>query len=456
MAPKFRWNLSTAEAQVKAILGLGALLIYAVVRVAINAFYDRLGLTAEMVGIGQAEILGRAALYAGFFAVVALPIALALSLAFLKVLPGLGTSQDRQWSWAIPLSLLFVFPGALVLLDSLSSLLRRRANVSSSVSFSWQLGLFAIAWLYLVVVAGRLAWLKIEPKPRFVDGRDVGDRQFRNRWALVVTSLVSLPAFVLIVEWNIELRGPLRTPVIQLLAALGHPERRWIYGFISLIWLALVVLVTRLASQASQPKLNADATISLIANPGTIAALGLMALTALLLAQMHGEYLAAQVERGRPVKASRFGMVTVRADRVCLSWPDKATGELAAQDSKRPYRQLTGPYMLLGQSSDRIFVHDFLDRSITERSTSFRAAGQLLQIPKGSVIIARVQPIVYRGDEPRPPDLIDFSDLIDFRDAIGRDIDRLGEGYFTGVLRGAQTMLIEKCSSLNSSMFPSS
>src|SRR5947208_10537788 len=81
--------LRTLASDYKAFASLVGLLIYGVVRVAYDAFYSRLGVFPEAVGLSETTILGRAVLY------------LALTVSVTAIFVGLwllavGTSLERR------------------------------------------------------------------------------------------------------------------------------------------------------------------------------------------------------------------------------------------------------------------------------------------------------------------------------------------------------------------------
>jgi hypothetical protein len=62
-APRRTGFLRALLSDYRAFAGLIGLLIYGVVRVAYDSYYTRLGVFPEAVGLSEATILGRAALY---------------------------------------------------------------------------------------------------------------------------------------------------------------------------------------------------------------------------------------------------------------------------------------------------------------------------------------------------------------------------------------------------------
>ena len=72
--PKRRTDWVALASSAPAVLGFLGLIVYAVVRVGHDAFYARFGVTAEEVGLSQATILGRAALYFVFFLTAAIAL----------------------------------------------------------------------------------------------------------------------------------------------------------------------------------------------------------------------------------------------------------------------------------------------------------------------------------------------------------------------------------------------
>ena len=78
-----------------AVLGFLGLIVYAVVRVGHDAFYARFGVTAEEVGLSQATILGRAALYFVFFLTAAIAL-LGVAAVIARPTATIGTVRSKN------------------------------------------------------------------------------------------------------------------------------------------------------------------------------------------------------------------------------------------------------------------------------------------------------------------------------------------------------------------------
>jgi hypothetical protein len=174
--------------------------------------------------------------------------------------------------------------------------------------------------------------------------------------------------------------------------------------------------------------------------PSTIAALGLAAFTTLLLAQVAGEYLATKVQDGETVEGSRYGLLSVRADHICLSWP-RQSGMQQAQDaqkadpSQRPYRKLTGPFIYLGKSGDDLVLYDFLRLTAgDEWLNQGEGPGGLLRIPKGNSIVTQV---ALPGR--------DLETVTSLRNSFSVDVQGAN---------AARQRLANQCSEVNAEMFP--
>jgi hypothetical protein len=174
MTTQNRWDFEKIDTLVKVALGLGAVLVYGVVRVTVNAFYDKLGLTAETVGIGQAEILGRSALYLAFFAVVAVPTAFAASFVLSRFLPkSIRGDETIRMQWSTLLLLMLSFPAVLIFIPDFASFLRRGLSPASYemalLPHLWRalplsLVLFAATWLWITLLVLNRLWTAVDSK----------------------------------------------------------------------------------------------------------------------------------------------------------------------------------------------------------------------------------------------------------------------------------------------------
>ena len=93
--PKRRTDWVALASSAPAVLGFLGLIVYAVVRVGHDAFYARFGVTAEEVGLSQATILGRAALYFVFFLTAAIAL-LGVAAMIARPTTAIGTVHRKK------------------------------------------------------------------------------------------------------------------------------------------------------------------------------------------------------------------------------------------------------------------------------------------------------------------------------------------------------------------------
>jgi hypothetical protein len=171
----FRGLLAWVWKEGKSLVALAAVLVYAVTRFAHDTFYARLGLTPEAVGLTEATILARAALY---FSVSLVRVLVLFGLCWAIVSLFRRTSVLR--SWRVPqenipllhgllaalLMILIVLPGILVLSDKkplqwlgygyifdflTSSMLRGFLSLSSWI-------MVCLLIVYLIVITSRKSY----------------------------------------------------------------------------------------------------------------------------------------------------------------------------------------------------------------------------------------------------------------------------------------------------------
>jgi len=209
--------------QGKPLLAAAALVIYGVVRVAIDTFYRTLGVSADQVGLTEAQILGKSALY--FIGSVAIVFAIAgiwispmlwyLERHALKQNRTLA-AQPRFFLALAPLLFLFVTPALLLGLapNFVNFLLARPVRILAALV---ALGSLLLASLLIAWVSGEVSTL--------------GIRTFRIRaWAevllLTIVAVLASVSFFLAHERGVDLASSVREGKavhVALLSASADP-----------------------------------------------------------------------------------------------------------------------------------------------------------------------------------------------------------------------------------------
>jgi hypothetical protein len=430
-----------------AVLGFLGLIVYAVVRVGHDAFYARFGVTAEEVGLSQATILGRAALYFVFFltaaiallgvaAVIARPTAAMgavrrkkneeggsepesgafwarVGVGFLVLVAGLAgvIVAGLESSWPLALAISLVIPLALV--ASRAGRLSKGHRAAVGLLF----GLLA-AW------SAAVAFLVANRGPESSPG--AGSFSAPSRWLLFAfcALAVALASVSLLRQFETNSTGAEggRTE-----GDGTESERQQIYrtmlSLLALLPLALAFFapgVARFVTDASDRTAAAVAMWAVLfgfvilgfqALPGSkpderasvvdilliVSLASVFAGTALYLASLRGLDLANQVLAGNRLTQSGFGMFSVRADIVCL---ESLNGSNAAKGLPE------APVIYLGQSANNELVLFDLERREEVRAREeevdkrniFAPQRVPLRIPAADVMV-RVANLVNRYEK---------------------------------------------------------
>ena len=340
MREVIRWVLHKG----KGALALVALVVYGVVRVQIGAFYYRLGVTPQDVGLSELAILGRAAFY--FVAVAAVivlfgalwvrtmldliddPLALVRRMLGFADAAGdrrtgdspTGDSPTRV-AWAV-----FSF---LVSLPLLAYLL---APGSLSISGSGRPGLFPLAalsmWALLLLAVADFA---LRSAGRYSARRSLLIGSLTITCYVVTALLLTSPQFVRV------------TGLVLLTLASGCAvvvaARCWYLIAEPRQALTSSLLHARAMQQRRRAHRPSTAVVAAIA--------GYVVLMSLVLAFIKGYSAAAPVRDGKEVR-QLLGLASVRARPVCLNGTG-ADGQTATR---------FGPYVYLGTDSGILTLYD--------------------------------------------------------------------------------------------------
>ncbi|MGI8686549.1 MAG: hypothetical protein ACR2MO_15915 [Acidimicrobiales bacterium] len=442
----------------KLVLALLAALVYGVVRVAVEAFYQEFQLSPDDLGISQTQLLGRAGLFLVLFVAVLVAIVActgALALRIIELVGGLtadaapdatgveahdharGTLAAGVWGLALllaalPAILSFLAPELVAFLlgqsrpdDPSAAILRM-----SAAAWSGSLGL-------VVVLAMRATcrwWNRLRNKPEWLRRSIVvfvpsglaapfalivqPDRRtgfLRLVEWLLLSSLVLCPVVVAIwrtVHWKAKrprggwpavdrlgasavassllfcvLLAPLLIAVLDddavtarfapgpdLLRKSNAAYSARLHLLLPLLPLALALAFAVLVALAAvrlggcaahRDRRRSEGSSSLA---GALGIICVVAFAVLLLADERGRVLAERVRAGDRLRPWA-GLVLAYAEPVCV---------LGVDELRTP-----GPWMLIGEVSDRLVLHDPLDGRIGTRRSG-PEDDVTMQVPKNS------------------------------------------------------------------------
>jgi hypothetical protein len=404
----------------KALVSLAGVLIYGLVRVAYDAFYTRLGVFPEAVGLSETTILGRAALYLA----MTLSITVVAGGLWLLVVAG-ETRRAARGPRLLAASLgLTLLGGALVaavgevrgLLGSLriayycvercklnvlnaETLDATRATVRhASPARDFSVAVLGPAWLVLlplaVLVAAAVLALVLARRSRPASRTRRAAILVAAFGAASVTAGLAAPLIVKVCE--AAGAGALRWVLLMLLlvaVALGllaavatvigpHPQRSpWLYAsfavFVPLLLglcepqvplfieeqgavavAAAVVLVAALVALCFVLAVHRSSRPGW-STPTLAAIVASIVWLALFLAWERGLNLGGQAAIGDQIYPKRFSLLSVRSSVVCLR---PVTKDL------HPPRT---PFVYLGQSGDTLVLYDYRRDLATDIPESF-------------------------------------------------------------------------------------
>jgi hypothetical protein len=271
--------------EVGAIIGVLGLLIYGFVRVAHDTFYNSLGVMPEEVGLGQTIILQRAALYLAFLFIAS------VAYASLAALPGM-----------------------------LLRVLRHRRHRRR---FTFPLGRIAFVLLLSFPIV-----FYIEFRQLFLDFLLSTLATKISAAAILILSAIAILSAVVLTRKTSSaawIQDRSSRAIIPSQPLRGAPP------------------VAR-TSEENDGWQQHPLALSLFT-----ASLAVLAALLLFLASEAGGYAAQRVRVGEPVEPSRFEILAIRADPVCLRWTDNS--RRALEDP--------GPYMYLGESRSQLIIYDY-------------------------------------------------------------------------------------------------
>jgi hypothetical protein len=186
----------------KSLIALAAVLIYGGVRLALEAFYARFGLTPEEVGLDQGTILGRAALFFSTFVIAGFFL---FSIAW-WIVDILRRSISRLGSWQVP-------QRNLHLIHALLSCLI--VAIVGPVLLLWRSGYLSVVWssdLGLIITM-TIAWLAIIATILYHLRVAVQDRN--NPWTNLVVVVMAASIVGLSVASLASARGELLASAVE-------------------------------------------------------------------------------------------------------------------------------------------------------------------------------------------------------------------------------------------------
>jgi hypothetical protein len=348
----------------RTILVLLGLVIYAIVRVALDSFYSALSLTPEDVGLTETTILGRAGLYFGLFlaGVIAFgggwfaillgvshaskgKVRDALRKGFEKVL-GKETEAHSLRAW-LTVAVLLLLP---ILIGQWFPWLQKTlTRIDNDDWGKWGDALvFGAKWAIFFVLLGLLValWAGAIPallaRERRYAKMEAGTSDFYYSSSLS-EFLWPVLSFISVVPFLMSFFS-----TRSLVFAFQSDEFRGLLS--ALIWglsLGAVALTLRAAQKGEALQYGAKTRLRPSAVLRIVAFFSGVAVLSLVLAAETGRQLARQAKEGEQLGTSGYQILQLRADPVCLEAP--STGESAA----------SGPYLLLGSSSGALVVFDY-------------------------------------------------------------------------------------------------
>jgi hypothetical protein len=372
---------------VPVVLGAVGLIIYGAVRVGIDAFYERFGVTPEDIGLSQTTIIARGALYLAYFATLSM---LVLGVVALITLPFISERRDDKSeprdraSWLRRNAFLLVAAAA-----GLTGMVAAAVGVSLPVAFAVGLIIpltlvpaaashFAIGhrstaglmFLCLGVWSATVAFLLERHASEFRGADSLSNvdivlfescllaclgasiyqlSQFarsessrrpplqRRETHLTIVAILTLSPLLLPFWAGDTTQFITKSADHTLFAVLPWAAVTCVFGVF-----ALGSLLDQPAGESERDRLR-DVLL-------LIASVSLFTLSIFGLERAKGIDLANQVLEGNRISQRGFSILSVRADIVCLE-------PLSAKGSAQFAR---GPFILLGQANNELFLFDLI------------------------------------------------------------------------------------------------